>query len=149
MRMHPVISALLAIWFAFGGTLIPGSLCVCADGTVSVEFGHELCCDSESFSSASCDCTCPAVDAEPRNSGVASTCSGGCESVPIGDNVLLSMERDYKKGQCEDRPVDTQALWLDRVTTARATPRQVAYLQRPPDSCVAPVHQLRSVILLV
>jgi len=149
MRMHPVISVLLAVWFALGGTLIPRSLCVCADGTVSVEFGHELCCDAEGSRSASCDCACPGMETEPRKSGVALTCSGGCESVPIGDNILVSVERDDKKGQCEDRPVDIQTLWLDRVTTVRSTPRQVAYILRPPDSRVAQVYQLRSVILLV
>lgn len=149
MRMHPVISVLLAVSFALGGTLIPRSLCVCADGTVSVEFGHELCCDAEGSRSASCDCTCPGMDTEPRKPGVALTCSGGCESVPVIDNILVYMERDYKKGQCEDRPVDILTLWLDRVATVRATPREVAYLQRPPNTRFAPVHQLRSVILLV
>ena len=149
MRMHPVISTLLATWIGLGGALAPRFLCVCADGTVSVEFGHEFCCDAESSCGDSCDCSTTGIDTQPHESRVgALTCSGGCQSTPIDDEVIKGSERDYK-GHSDLRFPATQAPWLDPSFSSIAFARRVGSVARPPDSRFSSIVQLRSVILLV
>lgn len=149
MRMHPVISFFLAVWFALGGTLIPRFSCVCANGTVSVEIGHQFCCDAEDSCSDSCSGSTTGAITEPRGSGVgASSCSDGCQSTLIEDEVIGISERECK-GDSEDQPPSAQAHWLDSNSSARAVVRRVARVARPPDLRLTSIHQLRSVILLV
>ena len=148
MRMHPVISIFLAVWFTLGGTLIPRFSCVCANGAVSFEIGHQFCCDAEDSCGDSCSGSNTDAVTEPRDSGVgASSCSDGCQSTLIEDMAIGTFEQE-RQGTPVDKPPSVPAHWIDH-TSPRAVVRRVAIATRPPDLRLPSIHQLRSVILLV
>ncbi len=148
MRMHPVISILLAAWFGLGSTLGPRFLCSCADGTVTVELGHRFCCDSDDSCCDSCDGG-ETSDEEPGDADVDLwSCVDGCESTLLSDGFVGPFERgaDSHAG-APSQPVHAYYTTVDshRWTSAIG----VKCAARAPDWRTAGIHRLRSVILLV
>lgn len=148
MRIHPVISILLAAWIGLGSTLAPRYLCSCADGTVTVEFGRPFCCDSD-------DSCC-----ESHNSGMGDralgdvtvavlSCGDGCESSPLAEDILPLTDR-----ACELRGHPSPEVEVDlfhslcELPDGRSFPERVGSVRDPMCRAITTAH-LRSVILLV
>lgn len=149
MRMHPVISILLAAWFGLGSTLGPRFLCTCADGTVTVELGQRFCCDTDDSCSDSCDGN-QTADEEPGEPSIAKwNCADGCESTLLSDGAVKNFDR-----------ADEEQLHLSSTFAAYPFPssfktphgessRGVKGRAQIPTRCATGTSQLRSVILLV
>lgn len=148
MRMHPVISTLLAAWFGLGSTLGPRFLCACADGTVTVQLGHRFCCDTDD----SCCDSCNGGDTSDEARGVAAVdtraCADGCESTPLSDEIIAPLERgtgSHSSTQSESvHPHYTRPGAPCWAVTAR-----LKGAARAPNRPASEIHKLRSVILLV
>ena len=94
MRLHPVISILLAAWFVLGSTLGPRYLCSCADGSVTVEYGQQFCCDSdESCCDDSCDDRSPAEEDLGLQTFDVLSCIDGCNSTLLTSNAAVTIDR--------------------------------------------------------
>ncbi len=148
MRMHPVISILLAAWFGLGSSLGPRFLCLCADGTVTVEIGHRFCSDSDDSCCDSCDGSAT-TDEEPCDVATDTwACSGGCESELISDDFI------GKSGRISESDLVTTSSTVHPGYAAVDKSRWTSSIgmmgiARIPDSRATRISQLRSVILLV
>lgn len=148
MRIHPVISILLAAWFGLGSTLGPRFLCSCADGTVTVGLGHRFCCDSDDSYCDSSDGG-EMSDEEPGDAAVDLwSCVDGCESTLLSDGFVGPFERGANShAGAPSQPVHAYYTTIDAHCWTSAIGVKCA--ARAPDWRTAGLHQLRSVILLV
>ena len=149
MRMHPIISILFAAWFGLGHMLGPRFLCTCPDGTVTVQIGQRFCCDSDDSYCDSCDGSATADGERCDAPGATWSCSDGCESVLISDEVVGSIKR-----AAEIDVGSSSTLTVHPYQTMPAAPRwtssmRVSSMARIPNCRAAGISQLRSVILLV
>lgn len=148
MRMHPIISILLATWFGLGATLGPRFLCSCGDGSVTVEIGHRFCCDTDESCCDSCDGG-ETSDEGPGDAVVHLwSCADGCESTLLSDGFVGPLER----GANGHAGAPSQPVHADFTTIGahcRTSTIGVKCAARAPDWRTAGLHQLRSVILLI
>ncbi|QKK08581.1 MAG: hypothetical protein HND58_10685 [Planctomycetota bacterium] len=149
MRMHPVISILLAAWFGLGSTLGPRFLCLCADGRVTVELGHQFCCDAEDSCCDSCDGVATVVDESCGDGVPAWTCPDGCESTLVSDGAVTTFDRADRE-QLSPFPKYATYPFHSSFETPDGTSRQgVKGRAQTPTLSATGTSQLRSVILLV
>lgn len=149
MRLHPVISILLAAWFGLGSTLGPRFLCSCADGTVTVEVGHPFCCDSDNDCCDSCDCD-EFANTEPGATTLSTlSCADGCESTLLSDDAVTNFDRADEE---QLRPAHQFAAYPSPALFETPQDRSFQGVKgraRIPTRCATGTSQLRSVILLV
>lgn len=149
MRLHSVISIMLAAWFALGSTLGPRFLCSCADGTTTVEFGHRFCCDTDDSCCESCNSD-SAVDEESIDPALdAWVCADGCESAPLGGETTLALDRAEKDASRFSPTL--AAIPFHQLRDERFVLPRRGMLERAhaPRHCATGTSRLRSVILLV
>lgn len=149
MPAHPLISVLLAAWLGLSGSLCPRLLCICADGTATIEVGRHYCCVGDESRSEGC-----AGDATSAEFGEACSgldrCPQGCSSTMLAEDVGLLMDRPADQGRdlLPPYPVPISYAWIDALGW---TPSKSYVFGRPHGDAryKADSPHLRSVILLV
>lgn len=144
MRLHPVISVMLAAWFGLGSTLGPRFLCSCADGTVTVELGHRFCCDTD-------DSCCDSRDADEESGEPALdtwACADGCESALLAADAVTTFDRAGE--ELRSSPTFTASAFHQLFETYFVSSHRGARGKAQiPGCCATGTSRLRSVILLV
>lgn len=149
MRAHHVISILLAAWLALGSTLGSRFLCSCADGTVTVEFGHRFCCDSDD---SCCDSYDDGEAADKDRAGAMLctwSCVAGCESMFLADGAVLISDRTNQE-QLRSSPTSPHhVLHCFFQALPDAPHERMKGTARLPTRCATSTSRLRSVLLLL
>lgn len=142
------ISTLLAVWFVLGTVVAPRFVCICSNGTTTVEVGQQYCCGLSCVSYGVVDdslvdrCGC-----DESEEG----CSSGCRSTLIEAQTLLLAEGSdlVQRGLPRPHPstdVVTQFFW----STGPSQRNNWASRHRQSDGIYVQQEVfIRSVILLV
>lgn len=149
MPAHPLISILLAAWLGLGGALCPRFLCVCADGTATIEIAQHYCCDGDESCSEACGGDATSAECGEACAGLDG-CPQGCSSTMLAEDVGLLVDRpaDQVRDLLPLYPVPVSYAWIDALGW---TPSK-SHVFGPPRGDTrhrADAPHLRSVILLV
>ncbi len=149
MHRSPYISILLAAWFGLGGVFGPRFLCLCTDGTTTIEISQQFCCGSDSSSDAEGCGEEIAVELGEAFSNLES-CLSGCDSTLLLEDVgvLVNNSTDELHEIGPPSHMAVSDMWGDAFVW---TPfrLQAFGIPRGDDRCARGNLHLRSVILLV
>ncbi|MGB1125724.1 MAG: hypothetical protein ACPG4Q_11000 [Phycisphaeraceae bacterium] len=142
MQMKSAISIMLAVWLGFGVGVLPRFLCLCADGTQTLEVGNRFCCDEIDSDIDQCpemsDLSCESEMCD----------HDGCEATPLPADVFVLFDRDGD--DLADPPaisnqIDYGVFFTQTTLTPPNSP-SLLWLKCPPDTELS---QIRSTILRV
>lgn len=142
MQMKSAISIMLAVWLGFGVGVMPRFLCLCADGTQTLEVGNRFCCDEIDSD----------IDTRPQmtdRSCESEMCDhDGCEATQLPADVFVLFERvgdDLTDPPAISNQIDYGVFFTQTTLTPPNSP-SLLWLKCPPDTELS---QIRSTILRV
>ena len=142
MQMKSAISIMLAVWLGFGVGVMPRFLCLCADGTQTLEVGNRFCCDEVDNDVD----TCPEMTDRSCESEICN--HNECKATQLPGDVFVLFDRvgdDLADPPAISNQFDQCVLFTQTTPTPPASPPPL-WLRCPPDTELS---QIRSTILRV
>jgi hypothetical protein len=142
MQMKSAISIMLAVWLGFGVGVMPRFLCICAEGTQTLEIGNRFCCSEVDNTSDSC----PEVSDRSCESEMCD--HNGCETTQLPGDVFALFDRvgDDPTGPLAISNQTDYGVFFAQTTLPPPNSPSLLWLKCPPDTDLP---QIRSTILRV